>query len=104
MAERANYAPFLCDLCDVLGVTRPDPASGSGYRFERGVTRHEADGLTSTRRIDLYREGCFAFEAKQGATPHRQAALFAAGSETEHRASAADMNASRSPSSTSCFM
>ena len=88
MAERANYIPFLVDLCDVLDVPRPDPATGSGgpYRFERGVTHHEADGSTSTRRIDLYRRGCFVWEAKQGATPHRQAALFASEGEAQHRA------------------
>ncbi len=92
MAERANYIPFLSELCDVLDVPRPDPATGSGgpYRFERGVTHHEADGSTSTRRIDLYRRGCFVCEAKQGATPHLQAPLFApslaAPDEAQHRA------------------
>ena len=88
MAERANCAPFLSELCDVLGLPRPDPASGSGggYRFERGVTRQEDDGSTSSRRIDLYRRGCFVCEAKQGATMHRQAALFGASTEAQHRA------------------
>ena len=88
MAERANYIPFLSELCDVLGLPRPDTATGSGgdYRFERGVTHHEADGSTSTRRIDLYRRGCFVCEAKQGATPHLQTSLFTPRSEAEHRA------------------
>jgi len=88
MAEQANYIPFLSELCDMLGLPRPDAASGSGglYRFERGVTHNEADGSTSTRRIDLYRRGCFVCEAKQGGTPHRQAALFGLESEAQHRA------------------
>ena len=88
MAERANYIPFLSELCDILEVARPDAATGSGgpYRFERGVTHHEADGSTSTRRIDLYRRGCFVWEAKQGATAHRQTALFASESEAQRRA------------------
>jgi len=88
MAERANYIPFLSELCDALGLPRPDAATGSGgpYRFERGVTHNEADGSTSTRRIDLYRRGCFVCEAKQGGTPHRQAALFGQESEAQHRA------------------
>ncbi len=88
MAERANCAPFLSELCDVLGLPRPDPASGSGgdYRFERGVTRQEDDGSTSSRRIDLYRRGCFVCEAKQGATPHRQPGLLSGSSEAQHRA------------------
>ena len=53
MAERANCAPFLSELCDVLGLRRPDPASGSGgdYRFERGVTRQEDDGSTRAGRM-----------------------------------------------------
>jgi hypothetical protein len=29
--ERANYALFLSELCDVLGVSRPDPASASTH-------------------------------------------------------------------------
>jgi len=65
MAERANAQPFLSELCDVLGVPRPDPAQGGigPYRFERNVTHHEADGTATTRRIDLYRRACFVCEA-----------------------------------------
>ncbi len=89
MAERANAQPFLSELCDVLHVPRPDPAIGGvgPYRFERNVTHHEADGSTTTRRIDLYRRACFVCETKQGGTPHRQESLFTAGeSEAQHRA------------------
>ena len=87
LAERANYVRFLDELCDVLAVPRPDPATGSGgdYRYERSVVHHEADGSTSTRRIDLYRRGCFVLEAKQGSNPPAQAALFQLG-EAERRA------------------
>ncbi len=70
----------------MLGLPRPDPASGGDYRFERGVTRQEDDGSTSSRRIDLYRRGCFVCEAKQGATPHGQPGLFGGNSEAQHRA------------------
>ncbi|MGA9867785.1 MAG: type IIL restriction-modification enzyme MmeI [Acetobacteraceae bacterium] len=86
-AERANYALFLSELCDLLGVARPDAAvGGSGpYRFERAVTRHERDGTVSTRRIDLYKRGCFVLEAKQAQDTLKQPALFAA-SEAERRA------------------
>lgn len=70
-AERANYQLFLSELCDVLGVPRPDPAvpddSDNAYVFERAVTFHHADGTTANGRIDLYRRGCFVLEAKQGA-------------------------------------
>ncbi len=27
-AERANYQMFLSELCDVIGVKRPDPSGG----------------------------------------------------------------------------
>jgi len=41
-AERANYQMFLSELCDVLGVTRPNPAHSpnnmNDYVFERGQT------------------------------------------------------------------
>jgi hypothetical protein len=64
-AERANYALFLAELCDVLGVPRPDPASatstGNDYVLERAVRREDG----STGRIDLYRRDCFILEAKQ---------------------------------------
>ncbi len=78
MAERANAQPFLSELRNVLGVPRPDPASGriGPYRFERNVIHHEADGTTTTRCIDLYRRACFVCKTKQGAAPHRQASLF----------------------------
>ncbi len=85
MAERANYIPFLSELCDVLGVDRPDAATGSGgsYRFERGVDHLEHDGSISRRRIDLYSRGRFVCEAKQGGLPPRQTALFGRDSEAE---------------------
>src|SRR5689334_12246830 len=47
-AERANYALFLSELCDVLGVPRPDPTvpddALNAYVFERGVPFHNPDG------------------------------------------------------------
>jgi hypothetical protein len=70
-AERANYQLFLSELCDVLGVPRPDPTTSddaaNAYVFERAVTFNHGDGTTSTGRIDLYRRQCFVLEAKQGA-------------------------------------
>lgn len=90
-AERANYAPFLSELCDILGVDRPEPANGGDgpYRFERAVLRHERDGGTSNRRIDLYKHGCFVLEAKQATERPTQQANLLAGttlSEPERRA------------------
>ena len=69
-AERANYALFLSELCDLLGVARPDPSgpddAENAYVFERAVTFQNGDGTTSPGRIDLYKRGCFLLEAKQG--------------------------------------
>lgn len=84
--ERANYAPFLIELCGVLGVPRPEPASfeteTNAYVFERAVTFREPDGSTSRGRIDLYKRGSFVLEAKQSRRPGtekaRQSNLFEA--------------------------
>ena len=68
-AERANYALFLVELCDLIGVQRPDPAGQeterNEYVFERAVRFHHDDGSTSPGRIDLYKKNCFVLEAKQ---------------------------------------
>ncbi len=71
--ERANYALFLTELCDILGVARPQPAAVSAesndYVFERVVKDPARDGSVSSRRIDLYRRGSFILEAKQSRRP-----------------------------------
>lgn len=68
-AERANYALFLIELCELLGLERPVPADAThdhnDYVFERVVTTVDDDGKVNHRRIDLYRRGCFVLEAKQ---------------------------------------
>lgn len=83
-AERANYALFLTELCDVIGVPRPEPARDDGqsdYRFEYPVTFRHPDGTTSTGRIDLYKRDCFVLEAKQSTNRklEEQLPLFGAG-------------------------
>ena len=69
-AERANYQLFLTELCDVLEVPRPEPTveddSRNVYVFERNVRFDNLDGTHTTRRIDLYKRGCFVLESKQG--------------------------------------
>ncbi|MDO7887681.1 class I SAM-dependent DNA methyltransferase [Hymenobacter cheonanensis] len=77
-AEHANYGLFLQDLCDLLGVPRPDPTTDDptqdAYVFERGVSFDDGAGKRSTGRIDLYKRGCFVLETKQGTdTPDQQA-------------------------------
>lgn len=69
-AERANYQLFLCELCDVIGVPRPEPAkadsSQNAYVFEHPVLFDDGFGHTTTKFIDLYRRRAFILEAKQG--------------------------------------
>jgi hypothetical protein len=69
-SERANYQLFLIELCDVLGLERPRPATGDPeqdeYVFERPVQFRNPDGTTNTGFIDLFRAGCFVLETKQG--------------------------------------
>ncbi|WP_116600117.1 class I SAM-dependent DNA methyltransferase [Primorskyibacter marinus] len=68
-SERANYALFLTELTEVLGVEKPLPATDTGendhYRLERPVAAAEI-GATSKRFIDFYRRGSFILETKQG--------------------------------------
>ncbi len=67
--ERANYALFLTELCDLLELPHADPASAAhetnDYVFERVVRETARDGSFSSRRIDLYKRDCFILEAKQ---------------------------------------
>lgn len=83
-AERANYGLFLQDLCDLIGVPRPDPTTDNpaqdAYVLERAVEFNDgakrSTGRASVGRIDLYKRGCFVLETKQGTdTPDQQKAL-----------------------------
>jgi hypothetical protein len=68
-AERANYQIFLAELCDLLGLPRPDPSvadeAANRYVFDKAVTFQNPDGKTSTGYIDLYRRDAFVCETKQ---------------------------------------
>ena len=78
-AERANCSPFLYELCDALGVARPNVANrddeNQNYRFERPVKRRDSEEIRSTLRIDLYKSGCFILEAKQSRLPEGKKAI-----------------------------
>lgn len=76
-AERGNYQSFLNELCDMLEVPRPDPATpnedDNAYVYDKAIPFHIGDGSTAPRFIDLYKRGCFVCEAKQGVekqSPH----------------------------------
>jgi hypothetical protein len=68
-SERANFQTFAHELCDVLGLPKPAPASeatrANSYCFEHPVTFIHT-GTQSRGFIDLYRAGHFVMEAKQG--------------------------------------
>lgn len=78
-AERANYQMFLSELCEVIGAPHPDPASAerehNDYVFERAVRRRASDEIISSKRIDLYKKGCFILEAKQSRLPGAKNAI-----------------------------
>src|SRR5919107_2288689 len=77
-AERANYQMFLSELCDVLGVKRPDPSGSdrdyNDYVFERAVRSRDSDGA-APKRIDLYKKNAFILEAKQSRLPGKKNAI-----------------------------
>jgi len=68
-SERANYQLFLTELCTLLHLPQPEPASqntqDNGYVFERRVDIKKPDGSVNRGFIDLYRRGAFVLEAKQ---------------------------------------
>lgn len=68
-SERANYQLFLTELCQLLDLPQPEPASedtrDNAYVFERRVTIRNPDGSENRGYIDLYRRDCFVLEAKQ---------------------------------------
>ena len=93
-AERANFPLFLTELCELIGVDKPEPATtdsaNNSYVFERAVTFREAGDRTGHGRIDLYKKGCFVLEAKQSAKrisqkkPDNQEDLFLASDDKGH--------------------
>ena len=78
-AERANYQMFLSELCDVLGVERPEPSGNerglNDYVFERAVRPRSGDATTAPKRIDLYKKNAFILEAKQSRLPGKKNAI-----------------------------
>lgn len=69
-AELANFQMFITELCTLLAVPHPIPTVEDErqnlYVFEKAVFFKNGDGTVSNGRIDLYKEGCFVLEAKQG--------------------------------------
>jgi hypothetical protein len=72
--ERANYQLFLTELCRLLDLPGPQPASEDPaedeYVFEHRVDIHHLDGNISRGYIDLYKRGHFVLEAKRVTEDH----------------------------------
>ncbi|MFM2431964.1 MAG: hypothetical protein RLZZ511_3177 [Cyanobacteriota bacterium] len=65
--ERANYQMFFAELCDALGVERPNPQGGElAYEFDYSLTIYTPGGKKTSGYIDFYKENHFVIEAKQG--------------------------------------
>jgi hypothetical protein len=69
--ERANYQLFLTEFCEVLGVEKPRPKGteeGDRFCFDKDIRVIPPDGevIIKPNFIDLYKEGHFVLEAKQG--------------------------------------
>jgi hypothetical protein len=61
----------LLDLCDALGVERPNAkgsVAGDPYCFEKDVKFFSPNGMVTSKFIDLYKADHFILEAKQGGT------------------------------------
>ena len=67
--ERANYQMFFAELCDALGVKRPDVKGSVAddlYCFDKNITIYHPSGKKTPGYIDFYKADHFLIEAKQG--------------------------------------
>lgn len=73
-AERANYQLCLSELCDLLGVPRPDPSTSvhaeNDYVFDLTIARHQPDCTSSMVYADLYKRGYFILETTTESDPN----------------------------------
>ena len=97
-AERANYQLFLAELCDLIGVPRPDPSEAdeaeNTYVFDKAVTFRTPDGKRLFRRAagsdqEVQRRrvrGARAAQARCGGdrAPHRSGTMRLAGRGASH--------------------
>src|ERR1035437_10605875 len=83
-SERAHSQPFLCELCNMLGVARPGPTREKGYAFEYDVTEHHPDGFHHqgphrSLQARLLRPGVQAVQAAKAAASQLELAAQEAG-------------------------
>ncbi len=67
-SERANYQLFFNDLCELLGVDKPQPAQAddahNAYVFERWIDARDGESAGTSRFLDTYKRGHFICESK----------------------------------------
>ena len=79
-SEKSNFAPFIFDLCDLLGEKRPGQAEKGKlgeYEFEGSVPKGSFRSLDQSGAIDLYKRDHFIMEAKQSYLKPEQTDLYA---------------------------
>jgi hypothetical protein len=104
-SERSNCQLFVTELCALLGLPQPEPASddtsSNAYVFERRVTFAHGNGSQSAGFIDCYRRGAFVLEGKRvkagPATPGFDDALMRARNQAEGYARALPADEGRPP-------
>ncbi len=73
-AERANYGLFLQDLCDLIGVPRPDPMTDNpahdAYVLERPVERLVMATIPNVLRVALIFTNAVALSSKPNREPN----------------------------------
>ena len=76
--EKSNFASFIPDLCEVLGVERPKQSEKDklgSYEYEASVPGGSFRSTKGTGAIDLYKRGHFIMEAKQSYLKPEQSPL-----------------------------
>jgi len=72
-SERANYQLFITELCELLGLPKPEPAKAeaedNAYVFERRVTFRHGDGSSSNGYIDCYRRATSSSKPSRPGSP-----------------------------------
>ena len=62
-AERGNYQSFLNELCDILAVPRPDPATpnedDNAYVYDKSITFHIGERVHCSQVYRSLQTGLF---------------------------------------------